>query len=439
VKSAPNDEPSAAGVVDPLIAVPGGNTAARGGAWLVDAANARAASRVGASDVDRAFKTYGFRLFAPTDQPANDDYNWKTVDLSGATDHHVIVAAGTPTEYQGHPTTALMADGKTVYCTWPTGHGGYAGKLAVSHDAGKTWKRCDERLPRGAERNIECPLLHRLTGPDGKERLWIWSGYRAAKEHEKTVEGCADGAMPSLMSEDGGLTWRKMPPLGATFRCVLSFQAVLRLKDGSYLGLYHRGPRGCVDGSPLELLASVTKDGGFTWSTPRVIAKSDDLDFCEPWMFRSPDGKEICCLLRENRHSDPAKVIFSRDEGQTWTEPRSLPHVLAGHRHQGVVLPDGRILVCMRDAAATCKSPTNGHLVCWIGSYETIRTGAPQPGDYRVKLIHSYAGWDCGYPGVHQLPDGTILVTTYVKYRPGKDLNSIVSVRFRVEETDALR
>ncbi|MBI9018452.1 MAG: exo-alpha-sialidase [Phycisphaerae bacterium] len=36
------------------------------------------------------------------------------------------------------------------------------------------------------------------------------------------------------------------------------------------------------------------------------------------------------------------------------------------------------------------------------------------------------------------LPDGTIIATTYIKYKPGKEKHSVVSVRFKLEETDEL-
>ncbi len=370
----------------------------------------------------------------------------RTVDLSGDVANQHMVAAGTPTEYQGHPTTALLDDGKTVLCTWPTCHGGYAGKLAVSADAGLTWKRVDERLPPGAKRNVECSIMHRIVGPDGKARLWIWSGFRtptaadaeaAARDFgQKRVAAKTGEPMPALLSEDDGLTWREMPSKGPEFRCVLPFQAVIRLKDGSHLGIYHRGPEVCVDRPPLELVASVTKDGGFTWSEPRVIARDDDLWFCEPWAFRSPDGNEICVLIRENHHHSPSKVIFSSDEGRTWTKPQDAPIGLNGHRHQGVMLKDGRYVVCMRDMEK--DSPTWGHFVAWVGSYESIKTGRASSGDYRVKLLHSWAGRDCGYPGVHLLADGTVLATTYVKYRNDDRLQSVVSVRFNPADADAL-
>jgi len=372
-------------------------------------------------------------------------WGWTTVDLSGDVSRQVVVAAGTEKVYNGHPTTALLEDERTLFCFWPTGHGGYAGNAACSRDAGLTWTRIDARLPAEAKLNVECPLIHRLVGPDGKARLWVWSGFRAkslaAAQAPVGTPARAEAAragdpMPALLSEDDGRTWRAMPPQDARFRCVLSFQAVLRLQDGSYLGIYHRGPEACVDRPPLELMASVTRDGGFTWSEPQVIAREKGLDFCEPWAFRSPDGKEICVLIRENHWLAPSKVIFSRDEGRTWTAPRNVPPGLTGHRHQGVVLPDGRVVVCMRDAEK--GSPTLCHFVAWVGSYESIRSGKASPGDYRVKLLHSHAGGDCGYPGVHRLKDGTIVATTYVKYRPGKDRQSIVSVRFKIDETDRL-
>jgi hypothetical protein len=55
-----------------------------------------------------------------------------------------------------------------------------------------------------------------------------------------------------------------------------------------------------------------------------------------------------------------------------------------------------------------------------------------------VKLLHSNAGGDCGYPGMELLPDGTIVATTYVKYEPGANKHSVVSVRFNLKTTDAL-
>jgi hypothetical protein len=76
------------------------------------------------------------------------------------------------------------------------------------------------------------------------------------------------------------------------------------------------------------------------------------------------------------------------------------------------------------------------HFVGWVGSYEDTVSGGD--GDYKLKLLHSNNGRDCGYPGLELLPDGTFIATSYVKYRPGKEKNSVVSVRFKIGETDRI-
>jgi hypothetical protein len=94
------------------------------------------------------------------------------------------------------------------------------------------------------------------------------------------------------------------------------------------------------------------------------------------------------------------------------------------------------MVVCFRDQAL--NSPTRGHFVAWVGTYDDLKSG--RPGQYRIKLLHQHGKkiGDCGYPGVELLPDGTIVATTYVKYTAGPEQNSVVSVRFKLSETDAL-
>jgi hypothetical protein len=61
-------------------------------------------------------------------------------------------------------------------------------------------------------------------------------------------------------------------------------------------------------------------------------------------------------LLRENSRRKNSFVIFSRDEGKTWTELRELPGSLTGDRHVGKYAPDGRLFISFRDT--THESPT---------------------------------------------------------------------------------
>jgi hypothetical protein len=349
---------------------------------------------------------------------AGDGPNLPCVDISEQTQRQVVIAAGTDTVYQGHPTTVLLPDGKTMFAVWTIGHGGPDGPIARSDDAGLTWTRIDDLMPANYRNHRNCPSIYRLIDPSGHARLWIFS---AALNKRGGI------GMPRVVSEDDGRTWKEMEPLG--FRCVMAFTVIVRLKDGTYAAFFHRGP----DGGPLEVLQTITADGGLTWSAPRVVAAVEGKNPCEPFAFRSPDGTELCVLMRENTHRGRSLMMFSRDEGQTWSKPVNTPWGLTGDRHMGAYGQDGRLVVVFRDKAL--NSPTLNHFVAWVGTYDDIRRGLR--GQYRIKLLHSYADWDCGYPGLECLPDGTFVATTYIKYRRGSAKNSVVSVRFKLAQIDA--
>ena len=344
------------------------------------------------------------------------------VDISADKNRQTVIAEGTEKVYQGHPTTLLMPDGKTIFAVWCLNHGGKAGPMARSDDGGLTWTRMDDELPKGYATHQNCPSIYRMVDAKGQERLWVFSAALGKR---------GGPGMPSIYSEDGGKSWKEKEPLG--FPCVMTFSSVVRLKDGRYLGLYHKGPEG-KDKSPLVVLQTITADGGMTWSKPEVVAAVEGKNPCEPFVFRSPDGSELCCLMRENTHKGKSLMMFSKDEGETWSKPVDTPWGLTGDRHMGVQLPDGRMLVAFRDVAI--GSPTLSHFVAWVGTYDDIKNN--KPGAYRIKLLHSHAGRDCGYPGVELLPDGTIVATTYIKYEDGPKKHSVVSTRFTMAEVDAL-
>ena len=68
------------------------------------------------------------------------------LDLAGEKNRQVIVDREKG-QYLGHPTTALLDDGKTVLCVYPKGHGRGAILYKRSTDGGRTWS---ERLPTPA-------------------------------------------------------------------------------------------------------------------------------------------------------------------------------------------------------------------------------------------------------------------------------------------------
>ena len=364
------------------------------------------------------------------------------IDLSDDKPRQTIIARGTtePDAYHAHPATAMLADNKTIFCVWNIGHGGHAGPMARSDDAGLTWRRIDEVMPPNYV-NFKGSIIFRITDAQGKSRLWVFSGKTAAGKDEviNDFPGRLQGYVPRMVSEDDGKTWHEEPPLGPgrlakdePFRCVFAFSTIVPLKDGSHLGMFHRAA-GTGKDVTLQVVQSITRDGGFTWSPPVIACDGTQLDGkdpCEPYVFRSPDGDELCCLMRENKRSGTSLVMFSRDEGKTWSQAVDAPWGLTGDRHHGLRLPDGRFVIVFRHAAPNAKDKG---LIAWVGTYDDIRQG--NPGQYRVSLIKTFK--DGLYPGLHLLPDGTIVATTYASLTP-KENPSIVSVRFKMSEVDAL-
>ena len=158
----------------------------------------------------------------------------------------------------------------------------------------------------------------------------------------------------------------------------------------------------------------------------------DTARLCEPGIFRSPDGNRLAVLLRENSRRQNGFVIFSEDEGATWTRPRHLPAALTGDRHTGVYAPDGRLFISFRDR--TLQSPTHGDWVGWVGTFDDIVNG--REGEYRVRIMDNTKGADCAYPGVVIQPDGTIVTTTYGHWTRG-EAPYIMTVRFKLGDLDA--
>ena len=183
----------------------------------------------------------------------------------------------------------------------------------------------------------------------------------------------------------------------------------------------------------FTLYKTFSEDGGLTWSKPESIIARSDVHLCEPGIIRSPDGKQLCVLLRENSRRKNSFVIFSNDEGKTWTKPRELPAALTGDRHTAKYTADGRLFISFRDT--THDTPTKGDWVAWVGTYDDIVKG--REGQYRVRLMDNKNRWDCAYPPVEVLPDDTIVTTTYGHWTKGES-PYIVSVRLKLSELDAM-
>ncbi len=343
-------------------------------------------------------------------------YSIPLIDLAQETRRQIVVdrEAG---QYLGHPTTVLLEDGRTVLCVYPKGHGRGAIVLKRSRDGGRTWSG---RLPvpENWATSQETPTIHRVVDARGQKRLILFSGLYPIR---------------MSVSENDGETWTPLAPIG-DFGGVVAMASVERLRDGRYMALFHDDGRFLRKGGKPDrfiVYKTLSSDGGLTWSEPVPILSHPEAHLCEPGLVRSPDGRRIAILLRENSRRFNSFISFSDDEGETWSGPRELPGALTGDRHTAVYACDGRLFISFRDT--TLESPTRGDWVAWVGRFEDIEQG--REGQYRVRLMKNHKELDCCYPGVLRLPDDTILTTTYGHWTPGEP-PYIVSIRLRLGELD---
>ncbi|RMG18050.1 MAG: exo-alpha-sialidase [Bacteroidetes bacterium] len=384
-------------------------------------------------------------------------YSIPFVDLNDQ-HHRQVVVDREAGQYLGHPSTVLLDDGQTIYCVYPKGHGRGPLVMKRSTDGGLSWSQRLE-VPPGWASSLEVPTLFPVEDAAGKRRIIMFSGLYPAR---------------MAITEDEGRTWTDLAAVGDWGGIVVMGDVMeLNTGKGHYMAMFHDDQRFFTHNGrsaeeknrmqhnqPLfSLYKTFSYDGGLSWSYPQAVWASRMVHLCEPGLLRSPDGRQIAALLRENSRRMNSHIIFSEDEGKTWSAPRELPNALTGDRHQALYLPDGRLFISFRDnspglsrfrqlksACSDCDeailrqqagpvSPTAGDWVAWVGTYEDLLQG--REGQYRIRLKDNTRGSDCAYPALELLPDGTVVATTYGHWEVG-EAPYILSVRFKIEELDAL-
>lgn len=366
-------------------------------------------------------------VFNSTLFAADRPYDIPYLDLNDQSYRQVVIDHEKG-QYLGHPTTVLLEDGKTILCVYPKGHGRGGIVYKRSSDGGLTWS---DRLPTPASwaTSQEVPTLHRVIGPDGKKRIIMFSGLYPCR---------------MAVTEDDGKTWSEIEPVGnwggiVTMGCVTD----LHTGAGHYMAMFHDDGR-FFTGKPEDvksrrftLFSTNSTDGGLTWQFPKVVDRSSTHHLCEPGIVRSPDGKQLAVLLRENSRNNNSQIIFSNDEGTSWTKHRDMPASLNGDRHTGKYLPDGRLFISFRSRQpkGVIKPEHEGDWVAWIGTYDDLVNG--KEGQYVVRLKDNKKGADCAYPGVEVLPDETIVTTTYGHWSANQE-PYIMSIRLKLAELDEM-
>ena len=152
-----------------------------------------------------------------------------------------------------------------------------------------------------------------------------------------------------------------------------------------------------------RVFAVRSKDGGETWSPPRLIAASEGHEFEEPATLVLSSGK-IVMLLRDNAtrilHS-----VTSEDRGATWTTPK--PTGILGYPAHLLQLADGRLacVVGRRQRPFGIALHLSSDGVTW---------------DSRgLSLVDDLPNKDLGYPTAAQQADGNLVVVYYAQDAQG--------------------
>lgn len=339
-------------------------------------------------------------------------------------------ANNTARKYLGQPDMVQTETGRLI-SVFPSGHGHGPLIMKISDDQGETWTEKTD-IPESWAESQETPTIYSLQVDDGNGGTF-----------ERLVLVCACpnwdlklGGWQMSYSDDNGNTWTPFENFwqevdGNKNFTIVAMASLIQLKneDGTprqeWMGVYHNDA--FVN---YKTILTFDNDGNPQWTKPVAYlseyrAIEDAHDICEVGMFRSPDGKRIVALGRNQTHAGPATMFYSDNEGETWSEPVELPGSLAGERHKALYDPvSGRLVITFREIDYDRDNDgvwegggdwTAGDWVAWVGTYDDIMN--LRQGQYMIRLdedfsANHYSG-DCGYTGMAVLEDGTFVLHSY--------------------------
>ena len=347
------------------------------------------------------------------------------------------------TGYLGHPDSVLL-NNSDILTFYPKGHGKGAVLSKISNNGGVSYDKEIQNPPISWEKSLETPTVYRLEFTTGEEKLILISA------NSKWPGMSTPGGFNSSISLDEGKTWTEfkrfwdndseMPIIP-----IVAMASLTRLKENGefvdkWMGIFH--DHRFIN---YKTILTFNENGDYTWSKPEpYLSEYRDIEtyagVCEVECIRSNGGKgdELCLITRCNKKTCTSLLIFSNDEGETWSRPKEAPFALNGERHKAEYTDDGRLFITfrsierdrkrvkkMRKLGGEKKWYSEGW-VAWVGTYDDLKNGTE--GQYRIKIAHTYldhqnepsivANADTGYCGNVVLKDGTIVTSSYGVFSP---------------------
>lgn len=371
-------------------------------------------------------------------------------------------------DYIGHPDSVLLKNGD-ILTVYPSGHGKGAVRSRISHDSGLSYTDEIKNMPASWQTSRETPTIYRLEFSDGTpDKLLLVSGNPDWHDGFGSI-----GGFNFSLSDNEGESWSEFELCFGKkdgFNClpIVALASLTRLKENGkfvdkWMGFFHNS-----DFVNYKTVLSF-ENGKPKWSIPvpyfseyRDIEKESNM--CEVEVIRSDYGKgdELCLISRSNTKRCNSLISFSKDEGETWSEPVFAPSSLNGERHKADYTSDGRLFITFRSIERDSKklmkyAPERAEQgwfsegwVAWVGRYEDLH--GQSEGQYRIKLAHvckedklepqEASGDDTGYCGNVVLNDDTIVTSTYGTFgkrnADGTLKTYVVSKRIRLKDIDTL-
>ena len=338
-------------------------------------------------------------------------------------------------KYFGQPDMLRTETGRLI-TAFPQGHGHGPLLMRYSDDNGTSWHEFANPLPKDWEGSQETPTLYALRLANGRERLMLITacpGWGTDSDGNKT-------GWNTSYSDDNGETWTEHAHWytdlrGRPNKSIVGMASLVQLHDDAgnpkqeWMGIYHD-----YDYVNYKTILTFDAQGREQWSEPVPMMPNNRAferayGMCEIGMFRSPDGKRIVGLVRSQNHNNLSTLIYSDDEGKTWSEPIDLPGSLAGERHKIARDPQtGLYVVTFRevdfDRNHNNKIEGGGDWICddwgmWVGTYEQLIN--QQDGMFRIRLAEDFSGdkvpghkrGDTGYTGLTVDPNGLFVMDSY--------------------------
>ena len=298
--------------------------------------------------------------------------------------------------YQAFPDASRLRNGD-ILCVFYGGYGHVSlpnrdyprgGRICMvrSSDEGRTWTQPEILYDSpDDDRDPHIALLH-----DGTLvcTFFTYRSTPAGVEYDTKI----------VFSHDGGQSWSKRATTIARNYAVSA--PVREIAPGRWLlGVYTEGAEG-------NFAAIVTStDGGLHWRKPIPISRNCPTlpDGSETDIIRLKDGALLAVIRSDkvNMH-----YCLSRDEGQTWTEPKDIG--FQGHAPHLTRLSTGEILLTHR-LPHTALHVTRDEGRTWAGP-------------------HVLDGVIGAYPATVELTDGSVLA---IYYEEG-DGSAVRALRFRL-------